>query len=48
MLNIFSGASLPFGISQVRIICSALSPILMGLFNFMLAVGFHIIAICVQ
>jgi hypothetical protein len=28
MLNIFSGASLPFGIPQVKILCSALSPIL--------------------
>ena len=27
MLNIFSGASLPFGIPQVRILCSVLSPI---------------------
>ena len=35
MLNIFSGASLPFGIPQVRILCLALSPIfLMGLFDF--------------
>ena len=30
MLNIFSGASLPFGIPQVRILCSALSPIFNG------------------
>jgi hypothetical protein len=27
MLNIFSGASQPFGIPQVRILCLALSPI---------------------
>jgi hypothetical protein len=30
MLNIFSGASLPFGIRQVRILCLALSPIFNG------------------
>jgi hypothetical protein len=36
MLNIFSGASLPFGIPQVRILCSVLSPyFLMGLFDFL-------------
>jgi hypothetical protein len=35
-LNIFSGASLPFGIPQVRILCLALSPIiLMGLFDYL-------------
>jgi hypothetical protein len=30
MLNIFSSASLPFGIPQVRILCSVLSPIFNG------------------
>ena len=36
MLNIFSGASRPLGIPQVRIICLSLSPIfLMGLFDFL-------------
>jgi hypothetical protein len=35
MLNIFSGASQPFGIPQVRILCLALYPILMGLFDFL-------------
>jgi hypothetical protein len=30
MLNIFSGASQPFGIPQVRILCLALSPIFNG------------------
>ena len=36
MLNIFSGASQPFGIPQLRILCLALSPIfLMELFDFL-------------
>jgi hypothetical protein len=36
MLNIFSDASQPFGIPQVRILGLALSPIfLMGLFDFL-------------
>jgi hypothetical protein len=35
MLNIFSGAFQPFGISQLRILCLALYTIfLMGLFDF--------------
>ena len=35
MLNIFSGASQPFGIPELRILCLALYPILMGLFEFL-------------
>jgi hypothetical protein len=36
MLDIFSGASQPFGISQVRNLCLAVNPIfLMGLFDFL-------------
>ena len=35
MLNIFSGASQPFSIPQLRILCLALYPILMGLFEFL-------------
>ena len=31
----FSGVSQPFGIPQVRILCLALSPNLMGLFDFL-------------
>jgi hypothetical protein len=30
MLNIFSGVSLPFGIPQVRILCSALKELFMS------------------
>jgi hypothetical protein len=35
MLNIFSSASQPFGIPQLTILCLALCPILMGLFEFL-------------
>jgi hypothetical protein len=35
MLNNFSGVSQPFGIPQVRSLSLALSPILMGLFDFL-------------
>ena len=35
MLNIFSGASQPFIIPQLRILCLYLYPILMGLFEFL-------------
>ena len=35
MLNIFSGASLPFGVPQVRILVQLCAPILMGLFDFL-------------
>ena len=33
--NIFSGASQTFGVSQLRILCLALNPILIGLFEFL-------------
>jgi hypothetical protein len=35
MLNIFSGASQPFGIPQVRILFSSEPHFLMGLFDFL-------------
>jgi hypothetical protein len=35
MLNIFSGASQLFYIPQLRILCLALYPILMGIFEFL-------------
>ena len=35
MLKIFSSASQPFGIPQLRILCLALYPFLMGLFEFL-------------
>jgi hypothetical protein len=35
MLNIFSGASQPFDIRQLRTVCLALYPIFMGLIEFL-------------